>query len=94
MRKADNLPTSCAVVTKSGNLNFLEPSGPVQARNGAALPLPLPILKMNISFYIEICDIATDTGCVKLCLQYGHKALRNCMSHMEFLLGLHYINGA
>ena len=38
MRKADNLPTSCAVVTKYGNLNFLEPSGPVQACNGTALP--------------------------------------------------------
>ena len=24
---ADNLPPSCAVVTKSGNLNFLEPFG-------------------------------------------------------------------
>ena len=32
-------PPSCAVVTK-GNLNFLEPSGPVQACNGTALPLP------------------------------------------------------
>ena len=41
MRKADNLPASCAVVTKSGNLNFLEPCGPVQACNGTALPLPL-----------------------------------------------------
>ena len=29
MRKADNLPPSCAVVMKSGNLNFLEPSGPL-----------------------------------------------------------------
>ena len=38
MRKAENLPTSCAVVTKSGNLNFLEPSGPLQACNGTALP--------------------------------------------------------
>ena len=28
MSKADKLPPSCAVVTKSGNLNFLEPSGP------------------------------------------------------------------
>jgi hypothetical protein len=27
---------------KSGNLNFLEPSGPLQACNGTALPLPLP----------------------------------------------------
>jgi len=35
--KADNLTTSCAVVMKSGNLNFLEPSGPLQACNGTAL---------------------------------------------------------
>jgi len=33
------LPLSCAVVIKSGNLNFLEPSGPLQACNGTALPL-------------------------------------------------------
>ena len=25
---------------KTGNLNFLEPSGPLQACNGTALPLP------------------------------------------------------
>ena len=40
MRKADNLPPSCTFVTKSGSLNFLEPSGPLQASNGTALPLP------------------------------------------------------
>ena len=28
------------IVLKSGSLNFLEASGPVQARNGIALPLP------------------------------------------------------
>ena len=38
MRKADSLPPSCAVVMKSGNLNFLEPSGPLQACNGTVLP--------------------------------------------------------
>ena len=32
---------------KSGNLNFVEPSGPLQACNGADLPLPL--LKYQIS---------------------------------------------
>ena len=32
------LPPSYAVVTKSGSLNFLEPSGPLQACNGTALP--------------------------------------------------------
>jgi hypothetical protein len=31
------LPPYCAVVKKSGNLNFLEPSGPPQACNGTAL---------------------------------------------------------
>ena len=35
------LPPSCAVVMKSGNLNSLEPSGPLQACNGTDLPLPL-----------------------------------------------------
>jgi hypothetical protein len=37
------LPPSCAVVMKSVNLNFLEPSGPLQACNGTALSLPLPL---------------------------------------------------
>ena len=32
------LPPSCSVVIKSGNLNFQEPSGPLQACNGTALP--------------------------------------------------------
>ena len=36
MRKADNLPPAYAVVTKSGNFNVLQPSGPVQACNGIA----------------------------------------------------------
>ena len=35
-----SLPTLC-VVMKSGNLNFLEPSGPLQACNGTALPLQI-----------------------------------------------------
>jgi len=45
--KADDLQPSCAVVTKSGNLNFLEPSGPVQACNGTALPLPFLLLNLR-----------------------------------------------
>ena len=36
-----SLPPPCAVVMKSGNLNFLGPSGPLQACNGTDLPLPL-----------------------------------------------------
>jgi len=34
------LPPPCAIVMKSENLNFLEPSGPLQSCNGTALPLP------------------------------------------------------
>jgi hypothetical protein len=57
---ADNLPPSCAVVTKSGNLNFLEPSGPVQACNGTALPLPSYIsvsvrIFFSVSVYFGAC---------------------------------------
>jgi hypothetical protein len=36
------LPPSCAVVKKSGNVNFLENSRQLEACNGTALPLPLP----------------------------------------------------
>jgi hypothetical protein len=34
-----------AAVIESGNLNFLEPSGPLQAYNGTALLLPLPFIR-------------------------------------------------
>ena len=51
MRKADNLPPSCAVVMKSGNLNLLESSAPLRAWNGTALPLPY----IYIYIYIYIC---------------------------------------
>jgi hypothetical protein len=36
VRKANNLPPSCADVKKSGGLNLLEPCGPVQTCNGTA----------------------------------------------------------
>jgi hypothetical protein len=48
VRRADNLPPSCADVKKSGKLNFLEPCGPVQACDGTALPLLLPLLLRSI----------------------------------------------
>ena len=45
MRKADTtLPPSCAVVMKSGNPNFLEPSGPLLACNGTALSFLLRVV--------------------------------------------------
>ena len=59
MRKADNLPPSCAVVTKSKNLKFLEPSGPLQACNGTALPFYQTPNKAMVDFllYDEIVEI-------------------------------------
>ena len=44
------LPLSCAVVMKSGNLNFLEPSGPLQACNGTALPLCIYVSHVMLTF--------------------------------------------
>jgi hypothetical protein len=45
------LPPSCAVVMKSGNLNFLEPSGPHQACNWTAYCCNLKNFKF---FYIIV----------------------------------------
>ena len=54
---ADNLPPSCAVVTKTGSLNFLEPSGPVQGCNGTTLPLfVIPVdFVLNFFQYTWMC---------------------------------------
>jgi len=38
VRRADNLPPSCVVDKKSGNFNFLEPSGLLRTCNGTPLP--------------------------------------------------------
>ena len=57
--KLTTLPPSCAFVTKSENLNFLEHSGPFQACNGTELPLPLPIFKMQVDKSINIVEIYT-----------------------------------
>ena len=48
------LTPSCAVVMKSGNHNFLEPSGPFQARNGTALHSHLRDKPTNS--HLQICS--------------------------------------
>jgi hypothetical protein len=52
------LPPFCAVVMKSGNLNFLEPSGPLEACNVTALSLPLPpnIGQTTMSFWCTVLN--------------------------------------
>ena len=49
------LPPSCAVVTKSGNLNFPETSGPLQACNGTDLPLPFIYTMVQYKWNWIIC---------------------------------------
>jgi len=43
VHKADNLTT---ILCQSGNPNFLEPSGPLQACNGTALPFAVSYAKV------------------------------------------------
>ena len=48
------LPPSCAVVMRSGNLNFLEPSGPLQACNGTAFPfLPCYLVPRRFKYLLQ-----------------------------------------
>jgi hypothetical protein len=54
------LPPFCTFFMKSRNLNFLEPSGPPQACNGTALPLPYLLnkyTKWNVWRLALRCDI-------------------------------------
>jgi hypothetical protein len=61
---------------KSGNLNFLEPSGPLQACNGTALPLPLynpwkfvKTVQLHPIQYSSFAEFVCNFGCVD-----GHTA--------------------
>jgi len=55
---------------KFGNLNFLEPSGPLQACNGTALPLPLTedqlCLTDSVPYVISDFRGEVDANCVLL----------------------------
>ena len=65
MRKADNLPPSCAIVMKSGNLNFLEPSGhlgPVTGLIYLNLVEFLPNSKESLVHFIDIKSFRSHYG--------------------------------
>ena len=71
MRKANNLPPSCAVITKSGNLNFLETSGPVQACNGTTLPLQI----CRTGCVCEIKTVWWSNGLVKMLMECVNRVI-------------------
>ena len=61
MRKADNIATSvCRFSWNVGSLNLLVPSGPVQACNGIALPLPVEELAVLVDRFVEV--VISDVG--------------------------------
>ena len=97
MRNADNLPPSCAVATKYGNLKFLEPFWPVQACDGTALPLSLDALISQIYFWNKILHVSNSSSVHHQEFFTVHRAVvysvqcktlddgqRNCPKHVEF----------
>ena len=53
MRRADTLNhLHVPIVFQCGGLNLPEPSGPVHACNGVALPLPLPFCVKGTEFFL------------------------------------------
>jgi len=59
---------------KSGNLNLLEPSGPLQACNGTVLPLPFTIQNKEFQIMFPLCS----ESILK-------KGLRNISQKMEII---------
>jgi hypothetical protein len=57
------LPPSCAVVMKSANPNFLEPSGPHQACNGTASPLYIYIHLLVLVWPDDGQALGAETRC-------------------------------
>ena len=60
MRKADNLPPTCAVVTKSGILNFLDPLG--LSRPVMGLLYHLDALISQIYFWNKILHVSDSSS--------------------------------
>jgi hypothetical protein len=56
------------IVLKSGSLNLLEPSGPVQACNGIALPLPLQYIYIQYTSEDQDGRIPKLTAIMEVCV--------------------------
>ena len=77
------LPPSCAVVTKSGDLNILEPSRPLSACNGTALPLPITSL---LVLYPTLHCEPRPLSHASLAVGLSTKCTEQVRTHMTFLL--------
>ena len=61
------LPPPCAVVVKSGNLNFLEPSGPLQACKGTAHCRLILVCEISIPSNTTDARIRSRTNPCEIC---------------------------
>jgi hypothetical protein len=92
VRKADNLPPSCADVKKSGGLNLLEPCGPVQACDGTALHFYdfCCVIDVKACTYTYSCTYTyTNTAVLKHNglhpLKLNEKSIRKAFLEMEWV---------
>ena len=86
MRKADNLTTILCRCREIENLNFLEPSGPLQTCNGSVLPFTRWRLMVSTSPWPFCFDTANKgVGC-KVDTGFGFSALsrgKKCLPYAE-----------
>ena len=101
------LPPSCAVVMKSGNLNFLEPCGPLQASNGTALPLPFYHMtayansvqqcgdRQLLTRATPFCKVASTTSytCVSVCSSVLRAHLQLTVREIKGTQNCHTLTG-
>ena len=67
---------------KSGNINFLEPSGPLQACNGTVLPLPLYVFN-HFNRLLRAALLHVSTGLtIKNSAIRIHSLFRLCVSYV------------
>jgi hypothetical protein len=63
---------------KSGNLTFLEPSGPLQACNGTALPFTIFFFKvcvMEVTFQLVLCSVTQQLTFVSVSVLFAYALL-------------------
>jgi hypothetical protein len=76
---------------KSGNLNFLEPSGPLQACNGTALPLPFTSGYIVFIYFI-VLDMCNGFEFVRAgAPTVGAKTCFNYQLNAQFLYSIIYV---
>jgi len=91
VRKADNLQQSCAIVAKSGNLIFLEPSGPVQACKGTDLTFTVLYIIVTSDIYYLYYFTLFHT-IIQQKILTNNRTNFNTVSNLTHLTTLYYCN--